>query len=249
METFGWGILRLKSIQYVFKTMKINYLLFLLFPVFSFGQMPRIAFLESDSILVQSDWYLLLEEEVQALNTFVKDSILEVEMEKHRLRYEELVAKYLRISCAGYDPHYEREMEQELEDRQENLKYLALTADEFLSAYEDSLLLLWKDELVLVVDSLAVVWKYDFVLKKEAMAFLFIDNTKEQALFEQAIIRVLNQKPSIKKWMPKMEVLQKESLKNIRAKIYIFPADVVKALSKLDVFRRVALWMHGAKLT
>lgn len=231
--------------------MKFKYLLLLLllFPLLSLGQMPRIAFLESDSILVQSDWYPLLEEEVQALGNFIQDSILEVEMEKHRLRYEELLAKYLRISCAGYDPHYEREMEQELEDRQENLKYLALTADEFLSAYEDSLLLLWKDELVLVVDSLAVVWQYDFVLRKEAMAFLSIDNTKEQALFEQAIIKVLNQKPSIKKWGPKIAVLQKKTLKNIRAAIYIFPADVVKALSKLDVFRRVALWMHGAKLT
>jgi hypothetical protein len=227
--------------------MKLNYLLLLLFPVFSFGQIPRITFLESDSILVQSQWYALLEEDIQALNSFVKDSILEVEMEKHTLRYEELVEEFQHY--CGHNRSYEMEIEQELKDRQENLKYLAKTADEFLSAYEDSLLVLWKEELLLVVDSLAVVWKYDFVLSKQAMVFLTIDNTKEQALFEQAIIKVLNQKPSIKKWEPKIELLQKECLKSIRAGIYVHPVDVQKELSKLDVFRKVALWMHGARLT
>ncbi|MBL4651002.1 MAG: hypothetical protein JKY03_14825 [Aureispira sp.] len=229
--------------------MKLNYLILFLFPVFSFGQTPRIAFLESDSILVQSNWYALLVEDIQAFGNFVRDSILEVETEKHTLRYRELMDEVLRYSCWDYDSKHEKEIEQEMQGRQENLKHLAKTADEFLSAYEDSLLLLWKEELLVVVDSLAVVWKYDFVLAKEAMVFLSVDNTKEQAMFEQAIIKVLNQKPSIKKWAPKIEALKKESLKNIRAAIYLFPVDVRKALSKLDVFRKVALWMHGAKLT
>lgn len=228
--------------------MKLNYLFLLLFPLFSVGQTPRIAFLESDSILVQSDWYALLEEDVQALGNFIQDSILEVEMEKHTLRYNEFLES-LQGHCGHHGSNYEMDIDQEMKDRQENLKHLAKTADEFLSAYEDSLLLLWKEELLLVVDSLAVVWKYDFVLAKEAMVFLSVDNTKEQILFEQAIIKALNQKTSIKKWAPKIEALKKEGLKNIRAAIYIFPVDVRKALSKLDVFRRVALWMHGAKLT
>lgn len=228
--------------------MKFKYLLLLLFPLFSVGQSPRIAFLESDSILVQSDWYPLLEEDIQALGNFIQDSILEVEMGKHTLRYNELLES-LQRSCGHYDSNYEMDIDQEMKDRQENLKHLGETADEFLSAYEDSLLLLWKEELLLVVDSLAVVWKYDFVLKKEAMVFLSIDKTEEQILFEEAIIKALNQRPSIKKWKPEIEVLQKECLKNIRAAIDIFPVDVRKALSKLDVFRKVALWMHGAKLT
>jgi len=229
--------------------MKFNCLLLLLFPLFSLGQMPRIAFLEPDSLLVQSDWYALLKEDIQALNTLVKDSILEVEIKKHTLRYEELMEEHLRYSCAGYNPKHEKAMEQEGQDLQENLKYLAKTADKFLSAYEDRLLLFWKEELLVVVDSLAVVWKYDFVLAKQTMLFLSTDDTKEQTLFEEAILTALNQRFRLQERPFNTKELQKECLKNIRAAIFIFPIDAQKALSKLDVFRRVALWMHGARLT
>lgn len=227
--------------------MKLNCLFFLLFPIFSFGQAPRIAFVESDSILAKSQWYALLKEDVEVLTSFVKDSIIEREVERHTLRYKE-ITESPQYYC-GYSIRAQMEIEQEMQNRQESLQRLAETAEELLSAYQDSLLTLWEEELILVVDSLAVVWQYDFVLRKSAMVFLDSDYTKAQSLFEEAIIKALNQKVDKVDWGVKTQKAQKECLKNIRKAIYVHPVDVEKVLSEKDVFRRVALWMHGAKLT
>lgn len=227
--------------------MKLNCLLLLLFPVFSFGQTPRIAFVESDSILAKSQWYALLKEDVEVLTSFVKDSIIELEVERHTLRYKE-ITESPQYYC-GYSIRAQMEIEQEMEDRQESLQRLAKTAERRLSTYEDSVLTFWEEELVLVIDSLAVVWQYDLVLRKTAMVFLDSDNTKEQKLFEEAIIKVLNRRGDKINWSVKIAKLQKECLENIRKAIYVHPVDVEKVLSEKDVFRKVALWMHGAKLT
>lgn len=229
--------------------MKLNYLFLLLFPVLSFGQTPRIAFLASDSILLKSEWYALLKEDVEVLTNFVKDSIVELEQERHTLRYEELMKAYERYSCAGYDPRREREMVQEMEDRQKSLRYLAETAEALILVYEDSLLVLWKEELLIVVDSLAMDWGYDLVLEKEALLFLPIDTIGAQILFEEAVVKGLNQRVDKKQWDRKRAGVQKKCIKSIQKGIYVIPVNVKKELSKLDVFRKVALWMHGAKLT
>lgn len=227
--------------------MKLNYLFLLLFPILSFGQSPRIAFLASDSILLKSEWYALLKEDVEVLTSFVKDSIVELEQERYRLRYEELLNAYTH-SC-GHGRRYEMEIEQEIQDRQESLQALAETAEEFIIAYEDSLLVLWEEELIFITDSLMFLWKYDLVLRKEVMVFLDKESAKEQGLFEEAIIKKLNQKIDKVAWATKTKTIQEECIKNIQQLIYVHPVDVKKKLSKLDVFRRVALWMHGAKLT
>lgn len=227
--------------------MKLNCLFFLLFPLFSFGQAPRIAFIESDSILAKSQWHVLLKEDINGLASFFKDSIIELEVERYTLRYKE-ITESPQYYC-GYSVRAQMEIEQEMQDRQESLQRLAETAEELLLAYEDSLLILWEEELVLVVDSLAVVWEYDLVLRKTAMVFLDSDYTKAQSLFEEAIIKALNQKVDQVDWGIKTQKAQKECLKNIRKAIYVHSVDVKKVLSEKDVFRRVALWMHGAKLT
>lgn len=232
--------------------MKLQCIVLLLFPIFLFGQTPRIAVLESDSILVQSQWYALLKVEAQTLADFVQDSILKVEVEKYTLRYTELMDEYERYSCTGYSPKREKEMEQELQERQESLEHLAKVADEVLFTYENGLLEFWKQELLIVVDSLATIWKYDFVLPKEMLVFLSPENAKEQALFEQAVLKVLNQRigeMDKKDWQIKSKAFQKECLEKIQKEIYVLPIDVQKELSKLDVFRIIALCMHGAKLT
>jgi hypothetical protein len=227
--------------------MKLKFLFFLFLPIYLFAQAPRIVVLESDSILVQSKWYALLKDDIQVFTNLVKDSIIEVENEKYRLRKEELWEEYKQYYCAGYKD--EKEMEQELKDRSENIKALYITAEKHILVYENNLLGLWKEELLVVVDSFAVDWKYDFVLPKQALIYSSPDYVKEQALFEEAILKSLNQGIDEKDWETKTQVVQKECLENIRKAIRIHPVDVQKALSKLDVFRMIALWMHGAKLT
>jgi len=225
----------------------LKYILFFLFPVFLFGQSSRIAVLESDSILVASRWYTFLKEDIQAFADVVEDSILDVEMEKHRFRCKELMEEYERYSCSYGS--YQKEMEEELQERNDNIKHLANAAERFLAIYENDILELWKEELTLVIDSLAVVWRYDFVLNREAMVFLPSENTKEQVRFKQAILKALNERIGKKDWKIKTQMLQKKCLDNIQKEIYVHPLDVQKELLKLDVFRKIALWMHGAKLT
>jgi hypothetical protein len=230
-------------------TMNLNYLLFLLFPICSFGQNLRITYLESDSVLLHSKWYTLLKEDVEGLANWARDSILDLESKKHTARYEELMKAYERYSCTGYDSKREKEMVEEMEDRQVHLKSFAESAEALLLSYEDSLLVLWKEELLIVVDSLALDWNYDFVLKKEALAFLPIETARVQILFEEAVVKGLNQRIDKNKWEIKRAELQKKCTESIQKGMYVIPVNVQKELSKLDVFRKVALWMHGAKLT